>query len=213
MDQKSATTWERVGAALYDPFLAKAERRGMSRRRAALLANARGEVLEIGAGTGLMFPHYGAGARVTALEPDAAFAALAAPRVAAAAADITIVPGTAEALPGPARSRDGAVVGLVLCSVPNPVAALGELARVLRPGAPLRLVEHVRSPNRVAGVLMRAANPLWLALNAQGCNMHRDPLPALREGGFELDEVTPFQVFSPGMPAFPMRRIHARKRR
>ncbi|HUQ08154.1 MAG TPA: class I SAM-dependent methyltransferase [Kofleriaceae bacterium] len=197
-------------AELYDRLCGAGDSAGMSEWRSRLVADLTGDILEIGAGTGLMFPHYRAGARVTALEPDAAFAALAAPRVAAAAANITIVSGTAEALPGPSRSRDGAVVGLVLCSVPNPVAALGELARVLRPGAPLRLVEHVRSPHAVAGVLMRAANPLWLALNAQGCNMHRDPLPAIREAGFLVERVEPFQIFTPGIPAFPMRAIWAR---
>ena len=119
------------------------------------------------------------------------------------------MPGTAEDLPGPARSRDAAVVGLVLCSVPDPGVALGELARVLRPGAPLRLVEHVRSPHKIAGTLMRAANPLWLALNAQGCNMHRDPLPAIRDAGFLVERVESFQIFTPGIPAFPMRAIWA----
>jgi hypothetical protein len=57
---------------------------------------------------------------------------------------------------------------------------------------------------------MRAVNPLWLALNAQGCNMHRDPLPAIREAGFLVERVEPFQIFTPGIPAFPMRAIWAR---
>ena len=197
-------------AELYDTLCAAGDDAGMTTWRAELLADLSGDVLEIGAGTGLMFPHYGAGARVTALEPDAAFAALAAPRAAAAAADITITAGTAESLPGAAHSRDAAVVGLVLCSVANPDAALGELARVLRPGAPLRLIEHVRSPGAVAGTLMRAANPLWRALNGQGCNMHRDPLPDLAAAGLMVERVEAFQVFSPGMPAFPLRAIWAR---
>ncbi len=197
-------------AELYDRLCGAGEDAGMAMWRAELVADLAGDVLEVGAGTGLMFPHYGAGARVTALEPDAAFAALAAPRVAAAAATIELAAGTAEALPGPPRSRDAAVVGLVLCSVPDPDLALGELARVLRPGAPLRMIEHVRSPRLVAGALMRAVNPLWLALNGQGCNLHRDPLPRLRAAGFTLDRVEPFQIFTPGIPAFPMRAIWAR---
>lgn len=197
-------------AELYDHLCGAAESAGMAAHRDALVADLTGDILEIGAGTGLMFPHYRAGARVTAIEPDAAFAALAAPRAEASRASITVIAGTAENLPGPARSRDAAVVGLVLCSVTDPGVVLGELARVLRPGAPLRLIEHVRSPHRVAGVLMRAANPLWLKLNAQGCNMHRDPLPAIRDAGFLVDRIEPFQVFTPGIPAFPMRAIWAR---
>ncbi len=197
-------------AELYDHLCGAGEDAGMGAWRARLVEDLTGDVIEIGSGTGFMFPYYGAGARVTAVEPDAAFAALAAPRAAAAAAAITLVDGSAEELPGPPRSRDAAVVGLVLCSVRNPDTVLGELARVLRPGAPLRLVEHVRSPRVVAGALMRAVNPLWLALNAQGCNMHRDPLPLIRDAGFLVDRVEPFQIFTPGIPAFPMRAIWAR---
>ena len=197
-------------ADLYDQLCGAGEAAGMAEWRARLVADLAGDVLEVGSGTGLMFPHYGAGARVTAVEPDPAFAALAAPRAAASAAQITLVGGSAEELPGPPRSRDAAVVGLVLCSVRDPDSALGELARVLRPGAALRLIEHVRSPRRVAGALMRAVNPLWLALNAQGCNMHRDPLPLIRDAGFLVERVEPFQIFTPGIPAFPMRAIWAR---
>src|SRR5829696_3221376 len=47
-----ARGWARAGAAIYDPFLALGERRGMRDRRAALLAGARGRVLALGAGTG-----------------------------------------------------------------------------------------------------------------------------------------------------------------
>ncbi len=201
----------RVGQAeLYDHLCGASDEAGLGAWRARLVGDLTGDVLEVGAGTGLMFRHYGAGARVTALEPAAHFAALAAPRVAAATATIAVVDGTAEVLPGADGSRDGAVIGLVLCSVPRPATALAELARVLRPGAPLRLIEHVRSPRAVAGVLMRVANPLWRALNGQGCNLHRDPLPAIRAAGFTIDRVEPFQVFSPGLPAFPMRAIWAR---
>jgi hypothetical protein len=49
----------------------------------------------------------------------------------------------------------------------------------------------------------------WLALNAQGCHMNRDPLPALGAAGFEVRSVESFQVFSAGIPAFPMRMIEA----
>lgn len=195
---------------LYDHVCGASDAAGLATWRARLVEDLAGDVLEVGAGTGLMFRHYGAGARVTAVEPDAAFAACAAPRIVAAAAAVELVAGTIEALPGASQVRDAAVVGLVLCSVADEAAALAELRRVLRPGAPLRLIEHVRSPRVIAGTLMRAANPLWRALNGQGCNMHRDPLPAIRAAGFAIDRLEPFQVYSPGLPAFPMRAIWAR---
>ncbi|HVK73319.1 MAG TPA: methyltransferase domain-containing protein [Kofleriaceae bacterium] len=197
-------------AELYDHICADSDDAGMGIWRAQVCGDLTGDVVEVGAGTGLMFRHYPADARVTAVEPDDAFAALARPRAAAAAATIDVVAGVAERLPGGDHVRDGALVGLVLCTVADPAVALAELRRVLRPGAPLRLIEHVRSPRPIAGALMRAANPAWRALNRQGCNMDRDPLPAIEAAGFTIERVEAFQVFGHGLPAFPMRAIWAR---
>jgi len=196
--------------ALYDHLCARQDGLGLATWRAALCGDLRGRVVEIGAGTGLMFAHYPADAAVTAVEPDDGFAAIAGPRRAAAAATIAVARGTAEALPLPDASQDAAVFGLVLCSVAAPAAALAEARRVVRPGGAVRLLEHVRSPRPVAGALMRATNPLWRALNGQGCNMHRDPVPALAAAGLTVERIEAFQVFSPGMPAFPLRAIWAR---
>lgn len=197
--------------ALYDRLCARQDDRGLAVWRARLVADLQGDVVEIGAGTGLMFPHYSAGARVTAIEPYADFSDLARPRVAASAAAITVTRGTARSLPFSTGSVDAAVFGLVLCTVPDPLGALREAHRVLRPGGALRLLEHVRSPRLVAGALMRLANPLWRLANRQQCNLDRDPLPHLADAGFHLDRVEAFQVFSPGLPAFPLRAIWAHR--
>ncbi len=199
-------------AELYATLMARSDEAGMRDRRAALAAGLRGEVLELGAGTGAMFGYYEAGAALTAVEPDPAFAAKARDAAAGAPVPVDVVEATGEALPFDAGRFDAGVVALVLCSVPEPAHVLGELHRVLRPGATLRLIEHVRSERRVAGTLMRAVNGAWLRLNGQGCNLDRDPVPAITAAGFELTRVEPFQVFSAGLPAFPMRWIDARRR-
>jgi hypothetical protein len=56
---------------------------------------------------------------------------------------------------------------------------------------------------------MSLFDPIWVALNRQGCHMHRDTEQSLARAGFVLDTVFPFQIFAPGMPAFPMRRIES----
>jgi len=196
---------------LYDRLCGQQDGLGLGAWRATLVGDLRGDLVEIGAGTGLMFPHYHATARVTAIEPDGSFAALAEPRLAPAAATIGLAAGTAERLPFADASCDAAVFGLVLCSVADPTAALVEARRVLRPGGRVRLLEHVRSPRLVAGTLMRAANPLWRLANRQGCNMDRDPLPAIRASGLVVDRVESFQVFAPGLPAFPLRAVWAHR--
>jgi ubiquinone/menaquinone biosynthesis C-methylase UbiE len=108
-------------------------------------------------------------------------------------------------------SFDAVMVSLVLCSVPSLERVLAEIHRVLRPGGQLRLLEHVRSPQRIGGFLMNVANPLWLKLNKQGCNMNRRPLPAIEAAGFVIEEMHEFQRFDTWMPAFHMQRIHARR--
>ncbi len=197
-------------AELYDTLMDRADAAGLGAQRDALVTDLRGEVLEIGAGTGRMFPRYTGDARVTAIEPDSRFAARAAEPAARARAAITLTEGTAEKLPFPDHHFDAAVVCLVLCSVSSMDDVAAELGRVVRPGGELRLIEHVCSDRPVSGFLMSSFNWLWRLLNGQGCNMHRRPLPVLRAAGFEITRVEPFQVFSAGLPAFPMQRIVAR---
>lgn len=186
-------------AELYEEVMGRADRAGLDAERAALVSGVRGDVLEIGVGTGKMLPHYPADARVTGLEPDASFAALA-PK------GIPIVIGSAESLPFPDASFDVVVSALVLCSVPDPARAVLELKRVLRKGGELRALEHVVSDKPISAALMRALDPLWLSLNGQGCHMARDT-EALLASAFTIDERRAFQIFSPGLPAFPMRRL------
>lgn len=194
---------------VYDAVMAVVDAAGLRDFRRELVSDLSGDILEIGAGTGLMFEHYAKGARVTALEPDGAFAERAKPRRAAAAASIEVVAGSAEHLPFADASFDAVVVGLVLCSVQDVERALSEIARVLRPGGEARLIEHVASERKVAARLMDWLDPLWLKLNGQGCHMNRATVAALVEHGFVLREVRPFQIFSAGLPAFPMRWIRA----
>lgn len=197
---------------IYDVVMDRADEAGLARERAALVGDVRGDVLEIGCGTGHMFAHYPEGARVTGLELDADFAEAARRRAKKedVRAKIDVVLGDGGALPVPDASFDVVVSSLVLCSVDEPAKVLAEIKRVLRPGGEVRLIEHVRSPRPVAGVLMDVANPIWLFLNGQGCRLNRRTEQTLREQGFSLDDIVPFQVFSAGLPAFPMRRMIAR---
>jgi ubiquinone/menaquinone biosynthesis C-methylase UbiE len=195
---------------LYETVMARADAAGLAEQRAALVRGLRGRVLEIGAGTGAMFPYYASDVELVALEPDERFVARARERAGDAKCTVRIVVGSALDLPFDAGSFDAIVSCLVLCSVDDPPKALAEIARVARPGGNLRLLEHVRSPRAVAGALMSLFDPVWVALNGQGCHMDRDTEQTLARAGFVLEEVHAFQVFSPGLPAFPMRRIESR---
>jgi len=196
---------------LYATLIARADAAGLGERRAALVDGLTGHVLEIGCGTGAMFEHYRGVARVTAIEPDPAFAARARTAAAAARVPIDVLEASGDKLPLADASVDAAVIALVLCSVPSVDDVCREIARVVRPGGEVRLIEHVKSERKLAGALMTAFNPLWLKLNGQGCRMNRDPLPSLERAGLVVERALPFQIWSAGLPAFPMRLIYARR--
>ncbi len=191
--------WARIGARIYDPFLALAEHRGMASHRSALLARARGRVLELGAGTGLNLAHYPAGIGELVLsEPEPAMRAQLARRVARSGRDATVTAARAEALPFADGSFDTVVSTLVLCTVQDPVAAVREVRRVLAPHGRLLFAEHVRASSpRVARWQDRLARP-WGAF-AQGCRCNQATLELLEGARMHVERVASGRWS--GMPA------------
>lgn len=176
---------------MLDPMelaLGAVDRIGFARLRRRAVASLTGHVLEIGAGSGRNFPYYRCAAQVTAIEPDPTVRALAAARALAASVPIEVIDARAEALPFADDSFNGAAITLVLCSVEQLPAALAELRRVLRPDAPVRLVEHVRHRSRGVATVQTALTPLQHRL-AGNCHLDRDTPTALRAAGFALEGI------------------------
>lgn len=193
----------RLWAAAYDWVQERAERvEGPHRDR--LVAAARGEVLEVGAGTGLNFPRYRAASRVVAVEPDEAMRERAMRRVPRATVPLQVIPGTGEALEFPDDSFDTAVACLVLCTIPSAGRALAEIGRVLRPGGELRFYEHVRSPKPGTARWQDRIDRAWGFL-AGGCHANRDTVGAIEQAGFEIVELDAFDL--PRTPAFVRRHV------
>lgn len=175
---------QRLFAAAYDPVLARFERRGLAALRRGLLADLEGEVVEIGAGTGANLAHYGPGVSgVVAIEPSDPMGERARRRADGSDTPVEVVRASAERLPLPDASADVVVSTLVLCSVRDLAAAVGEARRVLRPGGRFVLLEHVAGEGRTLRV-QRALEPVWKPL-AGGCHLTRTPLPALAAAGFD----------------------------
>jgi ubiquinone/menaquinone biosynthesis C-methylase UbiE len=132
-------------------------------------------VIEVGSGDGRSFEHYPPEVEhVLAVEPDPTARTAATERARAASVRVEIVNGDSAALPAADGSFDAAVVMGVLCTVPDPAAALGELRRVLVPGGELRFWEHVRSRNPVFRGLQRAFDGLFWTRALGGCETTRD---------------------------------------
>jgi ubiquinone/menaquinone biosynthesis C-methylase UbiE len=178
----------RFSAALYDPFFWAAERAGLAERRRALVGQAHGRVLEIGAGTGLNAAHYPHDVDLTLSEPDEAMAAKLRSRLAALGLRAEVVLAGAEALPFADASFDTVVSTLVLCTVPDQDVALQEVARVLRPGGQLLFMEHVRSDSSRWARWQDRLNRPWRAF-AEGCNCNRRTLDTLARSPLRVHAV------------------------
>jgi ubiquinone/menaquinone biosynthesis C-methylase UbiE len=184
-----ATLLERLSAAAYDPFLWLGERRGMADRRRRLLAEARGRVLEIGAGTGLNLRHYPQRVEELVLtEPMDGMAERLERRVANGPRAARVERAPAESLPFPDDSFDTVVSTLVLCTVEDPGRALAEIIRVLRPGGQLLFVEHLRSDHRRWARWQDRLEAPWAAF-AEGCRCNRRTLELIESSSLSLGDV------------------------
>jgi ubiquinone/menaquinone biosynthesis C-methylase UbiE len=194
-----------VFARVYAKVAEVGERRGAAAHRRRLLAGLNGRVIEVGAGSGANFRYYPTSVReVIAVEPErylrerAQRAASHAPRA------ISVVDGSADALPGGEASFDAAVVSLVLCTVPDQQAALAELRRVIRPGGELRFYEHVLAHRSWEARCQRLADAtLWPRL-AGGCHLARDTTAAIEQAGFAIETCERFSFgLAPLLPPDP----------
>jgi SAM-dependent methyltransferase len=171
----------RMGAALYNPFTWAGEKLGMARRRRELLADARGTVLEIGAGTGHNLRHYPGGLDELVLtEPGARIGGHIDLDRAPAGVPVRLEDAPAEYLPFEDASFDTVVATLVLCTVGDPQRAVAEAARVLRPGGRLLFLEHVRAERGWRLALQRRSVRPWAAF-ADGCQCDRATVETIED--------------------------------
>jgi ubiquinone/menaquinone biosynthesis C-methylase UbiE len=191
--------WGRIFAAIYDPAFAAAEAAGLRENRIALLSLARGDVLELGAGTGLNLPHYPDGVKsILCTEPEEPMARRLRARIARRGdAKATVVQAPAEALPVPDGSIDTVVATLVLCTVNDPAASLAEVRRVLAPDGRLLFLEHVRSDDPKLARWQDRLHPAWVRFG-HGCHCNRDTLSSIKAAGFDVHDVRE-EIF----PKFP----------
>ena len=173
-------------ARWYGVLARRAESGEIGRRRHALLTQASGRVLDIGAGTGEAFKHVPGTVRVlVALEPDPAMLRQAAGRLGDGDAPAVLVQGRSERLPFATATFDTVVACLVLCTVGDLTLTVAELHRVLRPGGRLLLMEHVRASDEALAQCQDLVERPWGWLHG-GCHPNRRTLEAIEAAGFRL---------------------------
>lgn len=177
------STWD-MRARFYDFREASCLRRGPA--KAALFSDMRGRVVFVAAGTGSDFTSFPPGMDITAIDISDAMLRRAAKRAVAYGRTLRLLKADALALPFPDSSFDTAVTSCTMCSVPDPVRALRELHRVLRPDGRLLMFEHVRSRQFLLAWVLDLMT-IWT--RRTGTEMNRDTLSNARIAGFQIADV------------------------
>jgi ubiquinone/menaquinone biosynthesis C-methylase UbiE len=161
----------------------------LEKYRRELVGAATGRVLEVGVGSGLNFPLYGKQvATVLGIDPSPRLLAIARRRAAAAGVRANLLLGSATAIPLADSTVNTVLMTWTLCSIPDPLAALREMGRVLKPCGQLLFVEHGLSPETPVNRWQRRLTPMWRHI-AGGCHLDRKVDDLIRSTGFEMTEL------------------------
>ena len=173
----------------------------VQRQRQKVVPLAEGRVLEIGIGSGLNLPFYDPARveRVIGLDPAEEMLAYARRKSVDLPFPVEYLALEGEHIPLERESVDTVLVTYTLCTIPDAVAALEGMRRVLKPGGRLIFCEHGRAPDEAVRRWQHRLNPLWKRIGG-GCNLDRD-IPALIEGaGFRMDSLD--SMYLPRAPRF-----------
>lgn len=170
----------------------------ITRLRAAWIPQARGEVLEIGIGSGLNLPFYSSEVkRVYGVDPSLELQRMARERAVGQPVNVEFLSQSAEdPIPLPNESVDTIVMTWTLCSIPNPAKALEQMKRLLKPGGNLIFVEHGRAPDGGVAAWQDRLNPTWKRIGG-GCNLNRKVDELIIEAGFHIADLWTFYLRGP----------------
>jgi ubiquinone/menaquinone biosynthesis C-methylase UbiE len=178
-----------------------------SAERARWVPLAAGVVLEVGAGSGLNFAHYGPHVRkLYALDPSAELRRMAGPRAERVRVPVEFLAALAEAIPLPDASVDTVVTTWTLCTIPDAERALHEMGRVLRGNGRLIFVEHGRSPDPRVLRWQDRLTPVWRRV-AGGCRLNRPIDQLIEASGFEIPEIERGYVKGPRVGTYLYRGV------
>jgi ubiquinone/menaquinone biosynthesis C-methylase UbiE len=158
----------------------------LQKYRREVVAATRGRVLEVGVGSGLNFPLYGKRVEtVIGIDPSPRLLEMARRRADVVGFQVELLQGSAIAIPLGDSTIDTVVMTWALCSVTEPLAALREMRRVLKPDGALLFVEHGLSPESGVERWQHRLTPIWCHV-AGGCHLDRKIDDLVRSAGFDL---------------------------
>lgn len=193
-----SSLYAKVFARFYDRTAQQAEEKELAKRRKSLLSGLKGDILEIGAGTGANFKYYNSDANVLATEPSP-YMLRRAEEKKKGKENIRLLQASAEACYEnkivQKNSLDAVVCTLVLCTIADPQKALSYFYELLKPEGKLVILEHIRSRTPWKAKVQDVINPAWKVIG-EGCNLNRNTDKMIRQAGFQaLEEgYFPFRV-------------------
>lgn len=189
-------------AKSYDKQMNFMDRKLFTGGREWLAERAKGKVLEVAVGTGRNLPYYPKDIDLTGIDLSPETLEIARARVAELGMDVELQEADGQALPFEDATFDTVVAGLCMCNFPDPLKAVGEIKRVLKPGGKLVALDHVRSPVLPVRLGQKVLNPLMVRI--EGDHITREPLEYYAHHGFEIIELERHKW---GI----VERVHARK--
>lgn len=160
------------------------------RQREKVIPLAKGNVLEIGIGSGLNLPMYKKENidHLTGIDPSIEMWDANVVDTQNLPFDFDFIKAFAENIPADNNSFDSVVTTYTLCTIPDTKKALAEIRRILKPNGQLIFCEHGRAPDKIVRKWQNMINPIWKRLGG-GCNLNRDIQNIIGENGFKINNL------------------------
>ena len=176
---------------------------GFQNKRSQIVPMAHGRVLEIGIGSGLNFEHYNFNKidEIVGVDPAVSSIAIARSRSSQYNSKISFIESSAESIALESGSFDCVVVGYSLCTIPEPLKALAEARRLMKPTGSLLFMEHGLAPEQNIQKWQHRLTPGWKKI-AGGCNLNRDIADLISAGGFQFKSLKKKYIKGPKILSF-----------
>ena len=177
--------------------------KAVERQRQLVIPNAKGKVLEVGMGSGLNLKHYRADQidHLWGLEPSKGMRLKAQRNLEDSAIPVEWLDLPSDSIPLEDDAADEVVLTYTLCTIEQPISALIEIKRVLKPGGLVHFLEHGLSPDDCVRRWQSRINSTWKRL-AGGCNLNRDIPALLNEVDLQIDKLEQGYIKGPKVAAY-----------